>query len=94
MVHVPMYYYYARVAGGEKQLWWKQYLTTMQIAQFVLDMLTGFIFWPRVLLPNSEPDRCNGSLTSAVFGQFILFSYLLLFIRFYWQAYVVTRKKQ
>ncbi|KAL1738020.1 ELO family, partial [Schizophyllum fasciatum] len=36
-VHVLMYYYYWASAGGAK-IWWKKYLTTMQIIQFVIDL--------------------------------------------------------
>ena len=38
-VHVIMYYYYAHTAVTRKPLWWKRYLTTMQITQFVLDLV-------------------------------------------------------
>lgn len=37
-VHVVMYYYYAMTAAGY-QIWWKKYLTSLQITQFVLGML-------------------------------------------------------
>jgi fatty acid elongase 3 len=33
-----MYYYYWATAGGRK-IWWKKYLTTMQITQFVIDLI-------------------------------------------------------
>jgi len=90
-VHVPMYYYYARVVSGEKKLWWKKSLTALQIGQFVLDMVISTIYWPHLLFPKDETTRCNGNVHSAMFGQFILFSYLLLFVRFYWKAYVIKK---
>ncbi|WVQ96943.1 hypothetical protein IAU59_004052 [Kwoniella sp. CBS 9459] len=37
LVHVIMYYYYYATAGGAK-IWWKKYLTSMQITQFVIDL--------------------------------------------------------
>ena len=37
LVHIIMYYYYAQVSRGQK-IWWKQYVTTIQIAQFIIDM--------------------------------------------------------
>ncbi|KAG0313235.1 hypothetical protein BGZ97_010392 [Linnemannia gamsii] len=39
---VLMYYYYMRAAAGVR-IWWKQYLNTLQIVQFVLDL--GFIYF-------------------------------------------------
>ncbi len=38
-VHVIMYYYYARTAISSKPVWWKKHLTTMQITQFVIDLV-------------------------------------------------------
>ena len=34
-----MYYYYAVTSISAKKIWWKQHLTTMQIVQFVIDLL-------------------------------------------------------
>ena len=38
IVHTIMYYYYAQQALGIK-VWWKKWLTTIQIIQFVLDIM-------------------------------------------------------
>lgn len=36
-VHALMYYYYFRTTAGVK-IWWKKYLTTLQIIQFITDL--------------------------------------------------------
>ncbi|KAF7725147.1 hypothetical protein EC973_000399 [Apophysomyces ossiformis] len=94
-VHVLMYYYYFRTAAGAK-IWWKKYLTTMQIVQFVIDLFIiyfctytyfAYTYWPH--LPNM--GSCAGTEGSALFGCALLSSYLLLFINFYRITY---QKKQ
>ncbi|CAO3692675.1 unnamed protein product [Rhizopus stolonifer] len=93
-VHVLMYYYYCRTAAGAK-IWWKKYLTTMQITQFVIDLSVVYFctytfftstHWPH--LPHL--GQCSGTETSALFGCGLLSSYLLLFINFY----IMTYKKK
>jgi len=90
-VHVIMYYYYYATAGGAK-IWWKKYLTSMQIFQFVVDLFVVYFgtyshfataYWPS--LPTM--GDCNGAESSAIFGCALLSSYLVLFINFYIQTY-------
>ncbi|KAH7135311.1 GNS1/SUR4 family-domain-containing protein [Dendryphion nanum] len=91
MVHVVMYWYYFQSARGIK-IWWKKYITIMQITQFVLDL--GFVYfaswtyftstyWP--WLPNA--GQCSGEEFAAISGICILTSYLVLFIIFYFATY-------
>ncbi|KAF9919668.1 hypothetical protein FBU30_010677 [Linnemannia zychae] len=91
IVHVFMYYYYMRSAAGVR-IWWKQYLTTLQIIQFILDLgfiyfcsYTYFAFTYLPFLPNA--GKCAGTEGAALFGCGLLTSYLLLFINFYRQTY-------
>lgn len=91
LVHVFMYYYYFRAAGGAR-IWWKKYLTTLQITQFIIDLFFVYFctytyfsatYWN--WLPNS--GSCAGSEGAAIFGCSLLSSYLLLFIAFYKKTY-------
>jgi hypothetical protein len=95
-VHVFMYYYYMRSAAGVR-IWWKQYLTTMQITQFVLDLgviyfcsYTYFASTYYPTLPNA--GKCAGTEGAAIFGCALLSSYLLLFINFYRLTYNAKAK--
>ncbi|CAE6413613.1 unnamed protein product [Rhizoctonia solani] len=97
-VHVFMYYYYWATAGGRK-IWWKKYLTTMQITQFVIDLFAVYFaslhvpsigysyfsatYWS--FLPNM--GTCSGTEGAALFGCALLTSYLFLFIDFYIRTY-------
>ena len=46
LIHLIMYFYYFMAACGpqfQKYLWWKRYLTTFQIIQFVVVFLKDII---------------------------------------------------
>ncbi|KAH8100716.1 GNS1/SUR4 membrane protein [Cristinia sonorae] len=95
-VHVVMYYYYYATAGGAR-IWWKKYLTTMQITQFVIDLCAVYFgtysyyaatYWH--FLPHL--GTCAGTEYAALFGCGLLSSYLLLFINFYIQTYKAPAK--
>ncbi|KAF1991197.1 GNS1/SUR4 membrane protein [Aulographum hederae CBS 113979] len=97
MVHVVMYWYYFQAARGIR-IWWKQYITVMQIIQFVVDL--GFVYfasWTYFTstyfpwLPNM--GKCAGEEFAAIAGIAILSSYLLLFISFYLATYKKPVKK-
>jgi len=81
-IHVIMYFYYFVAALGpqfQKYLWWKRYLTTMQLVQFAA-------FFLHASLPLFV--ECD---FPKVFSYVILFHggmFFLLFLHFYWQAYL------
>lgn len=90
-VHVLMYYYYYATAGGAK-IWWKKYLTTMQITQFVIDLFAVYFATYNYYAANYFPNlpnlgSCAGTESAAIFGCALLSSYLVLFINFYIQTY-------
>jgi len=82
LVHVPMYFYYAISSIGF-DAWWKKYITMLQITQFVADLTAnsiGFLYY-------FQGYQCSGSLSSWIFGQTILVSFLILFILFFKSNY-------
>jgi len=94
-VHVVMYWYYFQSARGIR-IWWKKYITMLQIFQFVIDL--GFVYFASYTyfastyfqwMPNA--GKCAGEEFAAFAGMGILSSYLLLFISFYFATY---RKEQ
>lgn len=72
-------------AAGYK-IWWKKYLTTLQITQFVLDLgvvyFAAYSYFGREYLPHLVPTMgsCSGTEGAAAFGCIILTSYLVLFV--------------
>lgn len=89
--------YYFQAARGVR-IWWKKYITILQITQFVIDL--GFVYFASYTyfanvyfpwMPNA--GRCAGEEFAAVAGVIILSSYLLLFISFYFATYRKTGKQ-
>ncbi|KAK4204240.1 putative elongation of fatty acids protein [Triangularia verruculosa] len=97
LVHVVMYWYYFQSARGVK-IWWKEWITRLQIIQFVIDL--GFVYfasytyftstyWP--WMPSA--GECAGEEFAAFSGIGILSSYLFLFISFYFATYKKDGKR-
>lgn len=82
-VHVIMYYYYYLQASGHKHIWWKRYVTIIQIVQFVIDLVACFYAYTAYLMG----WFCNGTHAGAISGISILLSYLVLFMFFYQSTY-------
>lgn len=85
-IHVLMYSYYGLSALGphmQPYLWWKRYLTTLQLVQFIVGMLHGV---------NSIVVKCDFPEWMAwgllVYGTTIL----SLFLNFYYQTYINPSK--
>lgn len=86
-IHVIMYSYYclSTFPNLRKYLWWKKYITTIQIIQFCLDLahsLQVFYF-----------NNCNYHTLTYVQTIFSL-TFLYLFGQFYFKSYVVNRSKK
>lgn len=82
LVHSFMYYYYF-IASLGMQVWWKRYLTLLQIMQFVVTILLN-TYWGYAYM---QGYNCKGNLFGFWFGMFIIFSFLVLFISFYIENY-------
>jgi hypothetical protein len=87
-VHVVMYSFYA-LHGLGYNVWWKKYVTILQITQFVVAV--GCAILPLatlVLQPIGWISwRAHGHPAAAAIGITIISSYLVLFIRFYTLSY-------
>lgn len=89
LIHVVMYSYYGLAALGpdyQKYLWWKKYLTMLQLVQFVLGLSHA---------AQSLYVRCPFPLWMQWGLIFYGFSILILFLNFYFHAYIrPTKHKQ
>jgi len=97
MVHVVMYWYYFQSARGIR-IWWKEWITRLQIIQFVIDL--GFVYYASYTyftstyfpwMPNN--GKCAGEEFAAFAGIGTLSSYLVLFIFFYIATYKKDGKR-
>jgi len=87
-VHIVMYTYYLLAAIGpqmQKYLWWKKYLTTLQMVQFVLIMVHAF----QLLFID-----CNYPRAFVWFIGMHAVMFFFLFKDFYNQAYSKKEKKK
>jgi fatty acid elongase 3 len=82
LIHVFMYFYYMIQATGY-DLWWKKYLTTLQILQFIFDEAVNlsWAYWPLA------GYQCSGSWFSYFFGIYVIGSFLFLFMVFFKDTY-------
>ena len=89
MVHVFMYYYYFACTIPElrKRLWWKKYLTKLQILQFIVALVMAVCLWQA-----HSKSISSGGLGCAGNNAFIVSTgfnatLLLLFVDFHIRSY-------
>ncbi|KAK5582140.1 hypothetical protein RB653_003723 [Dictyostelium firmibasis] len=85
-VHIIMYFYYFQTERGINP-WWKKYITVVQIIQFVVDMGTHILWHYFDVQGNYNPNYCSGTLTASFFSDFVILSFLGLFIQFFVKSY-------
>ena len=93
-VHVVMYWYYF-LSARNIRVWWKEWVTRIQIIQFIVDLgfvyFASYTYFSYVYFPWLPTwGICAGEEIAAIFGCALLSSYLFLFIGFYATTY---RKK-
>jgi elongation of very long chain fatty acids protein 4 len=82
-IHTIMYTYYF-VSAHTKQIWWKKYLTTMQLVQFLAMNIQGSMIVAK---------KCtNFPPKIAIFYLIYVQSLFWLFMNFYIRAYVFSTK--
>jgi fatty acid elongase 3 len=86
-----MYWYYFQAARGIK-ISWREWITRLQIIQFVLDLgfvyFASYSYYSSIYFPSlPRYGSCAGEEFAAFMGCGILSSYLVLFISFYFATY-------
>jgi len=92
-VHIPMYLYYLLSIAGFKDLWFKRYITQIQIMQFITVLL---LHLTSVLYHYYVSQNCSSFDVwwKNTAGGSVIASYLLLFLHFYSQSYGKDGKKK
>ncbi|ALC42891.1 Elo68alpha [Drosophila busckii] len=83
-VHIIMYAYYCLAALGSRfrrYLWWKRYLTALQLLQFALGLAWG---------AQAIINKCEYPPWLCYLGTTYMLPFLYLFGRFYAQKYTKT----
>ena len=87
VIHVIMYTYYFLSSFGpkyRKYLWWKKYLTLMQIIQFTVNLAFLINFFV-------NPNMCAFPHWMPKFSLFYMTSFLVLFSNFYIASYLRSK---
>jgi len=90
-VHVLMYFYYFLTTIGQKDVWWKRYLTQMQMIQFCLNG-AGVCLW--IFWHNTSSIGCNGDNHTVFWVFFANVTFLFLFYQHYRRSYAESGKKK
>mmetsp|Transcript_27869 Transcript_27869/g.69875 ORF Transcript_27869/g.69875 Transcript_27869/m.69875 type:complete len:260 (-) Transcript_27869:171-950(-) len=83
-VHTAMYSYYAMATGRKEKPWWGQYLTRMQMTQFVINFC-GLWLWTYWHL--RETVGCSGGYAGLLLCGLAMVTYFALFYSMYRDKY-------
>eukprot|EP01094_Clydonella_sp_ATCC50884_P011588 TRINITY_DN21389_c0_g1_i1.p1 TRINITY_DN21389_c0_g1~~TRINITY_DN21389_c0_g1_i1.p1 ORF type:complete len:300 (-),score=111.09 TRINITY_DN21389_c0_g1_i1:653-1444(-) len=83
-VHIFMYYYYGSAALGIRPSWGR-YITSLQIFQFVFDMLTSI---PFIFIHLYTDWPCRGELYAWIIANMVGVTFFLLFCKVYYDKYM------
>ncbi|KAH8367423.1 elongation of very long chain fatty acids protein F [Drosophila serrata] len=89
LVHSIMYIYYYQSSlnrNSKAVLWWKKYMTTIQLIQFVIVLLHS-------IYTLFQPD-CEIAKLSSVLCAIFAVVFLILFINFYISTYILPKQKK
>lgn len=84
LIHSIMYAYYGMTAAG-RNVWWKQYLTLMQVIQFI-------IFGIHSIYTATRPN-CSYSMVYNIAELFYAAVFFVLFANFYRRTYLAPKSK-
>ena len=78
------YYFLASFPQYRKYLWWKKYLTVLQLTQFTINLcfLANFFI---------HPGMCEFPHWMPKFSTFYMISFLVLFGNFYMTSYIKSK---
>ncbi|XP_022691875.1 uncharacterized protein LOC111262125 [Varroa jacobsoni] len=87
-IHIVMYSYFllATFPSMRPYLWWKKYLTLLQIMQFVAVISQWMVAY-------SQPNNCGYSKGVLINGMINVFILLALFVAFYVKTYLRQERK-
>jgi len=98
-VHIFMYYFYFKASLGQS-VWWKVYITRLQLVQFAifLGILGSYSFYYETVSFSSETmtitttNNCSGSKWLILLNFFFDLTLIMLFSNFYGKTYSGSEK--